>query len=410
MILRAVPYEVPFRRPIRTAHGTLESRAGFWILAAEAQVAAGTAPTRLDPAGPGLSGLGLSGLGLSGLGLLGLGEIAPLPGWGSESPAEAAAALTRLPALARDLAASDRDLSALPDRLAAAGFDRDRLPATTAGLELALLDLAARARGLSLAELLALPGTTPHPAVGLNALLAADAPVALALEARRRVAEGYRTLKLKVGATSLATDIRRVQAVREAVGPAIRLRLDANAAWDRAAAREALAALQTFDLEYVEQPVPDAGDFAALRPHGQVPLAADESALDARLIEDLIAARAADVIVLKPMAIGGLLRARDLALSAQAAGIGVTVTSVLDRGVGIAGALHLAAALRLSSAAGLSTMHLDSAHVVGPRAESGQRLVTGPGLGIDPSEILGAPSGETQTAPGSAASSMEPRP
>jgi o-succinylbenzoate synthase len=360
--LRAVPYEVPFRRPLRTAHGTLRVRTGFWVVAE-------------DDAGR-----------------IGLGEVAPLPDWGTETTAEAAAAL----AACADFAWAP-EIAPLDTYLSAAGLERGRFPATAAGVELACLDLLARQRNVSLAALLASEGPAPSEAVPINALLSADEPEALAAEARLRVAEGYRTLKLKVGAGAIADDARRVRAVREAVGPEIRLRADANGAWDPAAALTALAALRPFDLEYLEQPVPDARDLAPLRDRGLVPIAADESAQDPRAARALIAERTVDWIVLKPMAIGGLLRARELALAARAAGLGVTMTSVLDRGVGIAGALHLAASLGLSTACGLSTTHLADHHVVGPRT-SGSRTAAGmlpvlaPGHGVVLPDALLAPA------------------
>lgn len=344
MTLRAVPYEVPYRRPIQTAHGTLLSRKGFWIVAD-------------DGDGP-----------------RGLGEVSPLPEWGTETLDAAAAALASLAALPMP-----SDLSELDAVLAGSGLSRERIPATLAGVELALMDRLARRQDLPLAALLA---PQPLPGVPVNALLTSLEPEALATEARECVAEGFGTLKLKVGLGAIADDVRRVRAVREAVGPGIRLRADANAAWDVSTALQALVQLAPFDLDYLEQPVPDARDLASLRDRALVPIAADESAQDARAVADLLETQAVDWLILKPMALGGLRYVRRLAQQAREAGIGVTLTSVLDRGVGTAASLHLAAALGFETACGLSNTHMAPADFVGPMPVNGRLELPTPGHGV----------------------------
>lgn len=354
MKLRAVPYEVPYRRPIQTAHGTLTTRQGFWVLA--------------------------EGASADGVAVTGIGEVSPLPEWGTETLDSARHALASLPEF--DLPTT---LDALGDRLASIGLDRASLPATTAGVELACLDLHARMQGLSLASLLA---EQPLSRLSVNALLNGRDPEELAADARLRVAEGFRTLKVKVGLGAIAQDVERVRAVREAVGPEIRLRADANAAWDPATAEDALRQLRPYDLEYLEQPLPDAAALTRLHERGILPIAADESATDPNAVNALIAQRSVDWLVLKPMALGGLLYTRDLAREARAAGIGVTLTSVLDRGIGTAGAMHLAAALGLESACGLSNTHMDPEHFVGPSPVRGWLEVRGPGHGVPRSIVL----------------------
>lgn len=360
MRLRAVPYEVPFRRPIQTAHGTLLSRKGFWVLASEGQ------------------------------GLRGLGEVAPLPEWGTETVAEAEHALASLSTL--DL---PTDAEGLGQRLASLGLSRDRLPATLAGIELACLDLSARQQGVSLASILTPSTLTPSglslERVPANALLVSREPEALADEARMRVQQGFGTLKVKVGVGAIADDVARVRAVREAVGPLIRLRADANGAWDLPTADAALRALQPFDLDYLEQPVMDPDALATLHERAYLPLAADESAQDPRVVVRLLERREVDWLILKPMALGGLRYASELVQHAREAGIGVTLTSVLDRGVGTAGALHLAAALGLESACGLSNTHMDAPHFVGPTPEAGGLMIQSPGHGLALERAIASP-------------------
>lgn len=353
MRLRAVAYEIPFRRPIPTAHGTLSIRRG-WVVLAETPD-----------------------------GRVGCGEVAPLPEWGTEAFGEAEKALAELAArLSHDL---PPNAPRLDDWLDAAGLPRQSLPATRAGIELACLDLQARARNQSLAAYLTEHlNDAPRPLeqVPINALLSAGTPEELAREARERVREGYATLKLKLGVEGIAEDVARVKAVREAVGPAVRLRGDANGAWDLPRAIAALEALRPFDLEYLEQPVAEARDLAALQARAILPVAADESALDARAIRTLISERSVDWLILKPLALGGLLYTADLAQEARRTGIGVTLTSVLDRGIGTAGTLHLAAALGLEAACGLSNTHLAPEHFLGSASDAGCLALAPLGHGI----------------------------
>src|SRR3989454_2467736 len=96
--------------------------------------------------------------------------------------------------------------------------------------------------------------------------------------ARRYLDEGYRTLKVKVG-RDIDQDARRLKAIRETVGPDVQIRVDANMAWSRSTARRAIAALEPYGLQYVEQPLPwtDIDGMAELSRAVDVPIAADES-------------------------------------------------------------------------------------------------------------------------------------
>ncbi|HEX4658002.1 MAG TPA: o-succinylbenzoate synthase, partial [Streptosporangiaceae bacterium] len=119
---------------------------------------------------------------------------------------------------------------------------------------------------------------------------------------------GCRTAKVKVAEAgqSDGDDIARVEAVRDAIGPAGRVRVDANGAWDVGHAARMLTALARFDLEYAEQPCASLAELAELRSRVSVPLAADESV---RRAEDPLAVRAAgaaDIVVLKVQPLGGV--------------------------------------------------------------------------------------------------------
>jgi O-succinylbenzoate synthase len=177
---------------------------------------------------------------------------------------------------------------------------------------------------------------------------------------------GCRTAKVKVAepGQALADDQARVEAVRAALGPTGRIRVDANGAWD---VDTAVAAIGVLDraaggLEYVEQPTASVEDLAAVRRAVDVPIAADESirrAADPYRVRDL---EAADIAVLKVQPLGGV---RACLRIAEDIGLPVVVSSALETSVGIAAGLALAAALpELPHACGLATVQLLTDDVV----------------------------------------------
>ena len=204
---------------------------------------------------------------------------------------------------------------------------------------------------------------------------------------------GCTTAKVKVAQAgqSLADDVARVAAVRAALGPTGRVRVDANGAWSLAEARRALEALAPYDLEYAEQPCAALEDLAALRGSG-VLIAADESVRKASDPLEVARLGAADVVVLKVAPLGGVRPALDVA---RACGLPVVVSSALDTSVGIAAGVALAAALPdLPYACGLATVSLMAADVVrDPLDGRGGSLPVGP-VEPDPSLLaqLAAPA------------------
>ncbi len=178
-------------------------------------------------------------------------------------------------------------------------------------------------------------------------------------------------------------------AVREALGPEIKLRIDANGAWSEEQAVRAVRELERFDLEMVEQPVA-AGDLrglARVRAAVGVPIAADEDVTDLEAAERVLEAGAADVLIVKPMVVGGLRPARRIIELAAAAGAEAVVTTTIDAGIGTAAALHLAATLPPGGpACGLATGSLLAADLITPPlvARCGRmELPEGPGLGVE---------------------------
>ena len=169
---------------------------------------------------------------------------------------------------------------------------------------------------------------------------------------------GCRTAKVKVAERGRpdANDVARVEAVRDALGPDGKVRIDVNGRWDVAHATRMLAELDRFGLEYAEQPCATLGEMAKLRRAVRVPLAADESIRRAEDPLRVRAAGAADIVILKVQPLGGVRAALRIA---EACGLPVVVSSAVDSSVGLAAGLALAAALpELPYACGLGTMSL----------------------------------------------------
>jgi o-succinylbenzoate synthase len=177
---------------------------------------------------------------------------------------------------------------------------------------------------------------------------------------------GCTTAKVKVAEPGqrLDDDLARVAAVRAAMGPDARIRVDANGGWQPERAVEAIRLLSEFGLEYVEQPTATVEGLAAVRRRVDVPIAADESIR--RADDPLLVARlaAADIAVLKVQPLGGVRRCLRLAEQIR---MPVVVSSALESSVGIAAGVALAAALPdLPYACGLATTSMLGRDLVSP--------------------------------------------
>ncbi len=198
----------------------------------------------------------------------------------------------------------------------------------------------------------------PEPvrkSIGVNVTVPAVGPQ-LAHEIVARA--GCRTAKVKVAEPGQGPDddVERVAAVRDALGPAGRIRVDANGGWDVQQAQAMLDRLSPFGLEYAEQPCATLDELARLRRQTGVPLAADESIRKAADPLAVRAAGAADIVVLKVAPLGGVRPALEIA---QACGLPVVVSSAIESSVGLAAGVALAAALpELGYDCGLATMNM----------------------------------------------------
>jgi len=336
--VEVIPYALPFRQPYVTARGRLDKREMVLLR------------LRSDD------------------GLIGLGEAVPLSLRGGAGLAEVVAELERL-------------------------GERDSLDETT--LRGDALSLSAPARCAALTALLDLRGRTAAAegstapgagkAIACNATLVAGAPAAVAAEAVRWAGDGFDTFKLKLGTDD---DFCQVFAVREAVGPRARIRIDANAAWDVETAKRMLKSLEPLEIELAEQPVATLKEAAEVAASTSIPIAGDESVESRADAERALAMSACALTGVKLSKVGGPEAAIEIAEVLPA-----YLSSALDGPVGIAAAAQVAQTLDATArgegtapAHGLATQRLFSSTIAAVECELREGMLyppAGPGLGVE---------------------------
>lgn len=252
-----------------------------------------------------------------------------------------------------------------------------------AGLDLALHDLAARALGIPLHRLL---GGSVRDRVPLLRILSIKAPAEMAAVAGGLADEGYRYLKIKVEGDA-AADLARVRAIRERVGPAVHLTIDANQSYTADGAIRAIVAMEPFGIDLVEQPVPadDLAGLARVSAAVETPVEADESARTLGDVYRLVSERIVDSVSLKLPKLGGIRAAQAAAAICAAGGVRCRMGAAVGSRLLSAAALHfMAATPAVSYAAELAEFaRLLDDPAVGLEVERGELAVpTGIGVGV----------------------------
>jgi o-succinylbenzoate synthase len=336
--VEVVPYALPFREPYTTATGTLERRE--------------MALLRLR----------------SEEGLTGLGEAVPLSLRGGTGLSRVVEELERL---------GERE--SLDEATLRGDAVTLSAPARCAALT-ALLDLRGR-------RVAAEGGSTPEPGppVRCNATLIAGDPASVVADAERWAADGFSTFKLKLGS---GDDAAQVRVVREALGPRVRIRVDANAAWDVETAKRVLGQVEPYEVELVEQPVATLEESMEVARSTSIPLAGDESIESRGDAERAAAMEACRLTGVKLSKVGGPEAAIEIAEVLPS-----YLSSALDGPVGIAVAAQVAATLAEAStedgldlAHGLATQRLFASTVASVECELRGDMLhppAGPGLGVE---------------------------
>jgi L-alanine-DL-glutamate epimerase-like enolase superfamily enzyme len=271
-------------------------------------------------------------------GITGLGEVSCTPGWSGEDSVTAAHFIRNFlgPLLIGENPLHiERLTQNMQKRIAHNVF-------TKAALEMALWDILGKTANLPIYQLLGGPVRdfvpTKFSITGVEPTQAAEIAV-------WAVEQGFRTMKVKVG-TGPEKDIARVKAVRNAIGPSIRLGVDANGGWTPRAAVTTIRQLSEEGIYFAEQPVPalDMSWLADVRNQVNLPIIADESVYSLQDAMALARVGAADVFSLYIGKGGGIGPARKAAAVAEAAGLTCTVGSNLELGVASAAMIHLAMA------------------------------------------------------------------
>ena len=316
-------------------------------------------------------------------GMIGLGEVTCSPRWsGEEAAGTVALVRDQLDPAIRGL--DPWNWAAIAGRLTAAFSSR---PFLRAGIEMACLDLAAREANIRVVDLL---GGAHREAIATKFVLPGRDAAVVRDMARDLSSMGVDVVKVKVG-LGTAGDIARVAAVREELGPDVRLTVDANEGWQPEEARAVLAGLAAFGVAAVEQPLPRSAwqASAMLRGHTTAAIVGDESIWTLADVARSAETGAFDLVSIYPGKCGGLRSTLVLAEAAAALGLGVTFRSNLELGIGSAALAHVIAASPVASPVVPSDL-------IGP-LYFGSSLITddsfvgwgsavlpaGPGLGVD---------------------------
>jgi len=273
-------------------------------------------------------------------GLIGIGESNPHIAFTSESPESVMQILNHYigPAV---LGMDPRNLAALHMKMdaIAPGFSFAK-----AAVDVAAHDILGKALGVPVYQLL---GGKLRSEIPMIWAIGGGTVEENVQEAVTRVAEGFGTLHVKLGAQSVATDLARIQAIREAVGNEVFIMVDINQGWDRSTAIRAVRELEKYRLSIIEQPVPawDVDGLARVQAAAQTPISADEALGSNHQMIDLIRRDAARAFSLKTGKCGGLFRTRQIAAMAEAAGLVCFVNSMIEMGISVAASLHLSASV-----------------------------------------------------------------
>ena len=274
-------------------------------------------------------------------GLTGYGEAAPLEAYDGVSIERVQRALGRY----APIVAESQDINGA--QLIEACRQVEELPAALAAIDLALWDRAGRRAGRPVAALLS---DEPATQVLVNATLSALDRRGAAEQAAAAVGAGYTCLKVKVG---VGDDAGRVAATRAAAGPQVALRLDANGAWSVEEAVAAIEALSPAGLELVEEPTHGVQAMREVRRRVAVRVAIDETAGE----HGALTAGVADAVCLKISRCGGIAGLLAAAALVRSTGAEVYLASTLDGPLGVAAAVHAAAALASRGVGGGSMPH-----------------------------------------------------
>lgn len=254
-----------------------------------------------------------------------------------------------------------------------------------AGVEMALFDIAGKAHGVPVYELL---GGKVRQTITLSRSIHMDTPSAMAASAAELISDGFTCVKVKVG-RRLEEDEAAVSAIRDAIGPQVALRVDANMGWRTPkAAIAAIRALEPYNIHSVEQPLPRGlpEDLAMVRRAVDTPIMADESVWGPQDAWELLRIGAVDLLNVYVAESGGISNSALIFRMAEVANVGCVIGAMPELGIGTSAGVHVAAAMtNLAAPCDASGVIYHTTDVVNERftVEDGTIApLTGPGLGV----------------------------
>lgn len=283
-------------------------------------------------------------------GLVGYGEAAPLPFVTGDDLETAALVGKQL---------REKLLGMEPRAIGAIHRTMDGLyngnTAIKAGIDIACYDIMAKAAGVPLYKFLG--GNDPH--ISTDITIGIDTPEEMASEAVRRVRQGFSILKIKLG-EDIGTDAARMTAIRNAVGPEVSLKIDANQGWTVKDTLRIAPILEDLSVDLIEQPTPawDHDGLKDIRTHTNLLLAADESCHSPKDAFRLCNERAVDVVNIKLMKCGGIYNALKIAAICEAAGVACMIGCMAESNLANVAGMHVAAAVDNIRDVDLDTVYL----------------------------------------------------
>jgi o-succinylbenzoate synthase len=348
-----IDFELTFKTPLITSRGLFDRRQGIVISA------------RTDD------------------GFFGIGEVSPLHPFSRESLPQARRS-------AQDAAdyLGNTEVPGEPEALAQIiGHLEDELsipPSVLFGFEMLFGDLAGKRAGLTLSKWF---NGDALRAVEVNAILTGS-PGDIQRQLVAKTAKDFRAYKIKIDSGHIKAALSKIKAVRDRVADDVMIRLDLNKGLDFEEAVGLLSQIKEFGIEYVEEPLkdPTRQNLMALREKTGLRIALDETLAESEIFYDVLNSKACDVIVIKPMVLGGIKKSVKLSKISAEQGLKVVVTSTLESGIGVAACLHVAAMLRDHILpCGLDTLDLFQDDIINesfPIVRGHMNVPQGPGLGV----------------------------
>lgn len=307
------PYSLKFKKSFHTSKSILTNRKGLLI-----------AITNTD-------------------GLTGIGDCAPLPAFGSESFEEAEKQINSiLEIFPKEFQISSIN-SVLPLSIS--------LPTVKSAFEQALMDLYSKEMKIPLLEQFPF---IHKKEIEINTVIGFASPENTFELATQKIEAGYKTIKLKIGRDDFNNDLSCIKSVQKTLKEGCKLRLDVNGKWSPSEAEKNFSKLKYFNIEYIEQPVESVKDFPELQAATKIPLATDESLRSSEDAFEIINNNLAQVLILKPMLLGGFLNTLEIILLAEKNNKRTVISSSFESSVGKRNLVLLASLIKGDVAHGIS--------------------------------------------------------